>query len=282
MPSEADATPPTVRIGTLNVHGWDNLDAMIAMLHHADLDVIGLQEAPNQNLPAVARALGKKSAGAHQYEYVHLHCCAILSRLRIVDSNTRGKRERDKRADRVRHVRALLELRGGGTLDVACVHLDHVREPNRLSQLATLAASFDKRRPDCIIGDFNALTRSDYSRAEWDRIADVRARNAWEPPQTHLTCQMTTPAGQKVAVGRANTTDRGLGYVDARLAARAQLGPRTTCRFDTRIDYVYVDAAALASAEIVSCEHVVAIPHVSDHNLVIAALGSWGAGASVS
>ena len=52
-------------------------------------------------------------------------------------------------------------------------------------------------------------------------------------------------------------------------------GPLSSCRFDTRIDYV------LASPELVcacggveTCEHVVAIPHASDHNLVVATFAS--------
>ena len=36
-------------------------------------------------------------------------------------------------------------------------------------------------------GDFNALTRKDYSKKEWEAIANVRKKNNWESPQIDLT-----------------------------------------------------------------------------------------------
>ena len=41
-------------------------------------------------------------------------------------------------------------------------------------------------------GDFNALTKEDYSDEEWEDIARVRARNLWERPHTELTDKVTS------------------------------------------------------------------------------------------
>ena len=51
----------------------------------------------------------------------------------------------------------------------------------------------------------------------------MRARSDWEAPVSELT--------------GAITGDGGLQFVDARVAAREAPGPRSTCRFNTRIDY---------------------------------------------
>ena len=37
--------------------------------------------------------------------------------------------------------------------------------------------------PQIWTGDFNALTREDYSEQEWERVGEVRARECWEKPQ---------------------------------------------------------------------------------------------------
>ena len=40
--------------------------------------------------------------------------------------------------------------------------------------------------PQIWCGDFNALTREDYSEAEWNRVGRVRAANNWESPRTEV------------------------------------------------------------------------------------------------
>lgn len=34
------------------------------------------------------------------------------------------------------------------------------------------------------MGDFNCLTREDYSTEEWEKIALIRSQNEWEAPST--------------------------------------------------------------------------------------------------
>ena len=36
------------------------------------------------------------------------------------------------------------------------------------------------------LGDFNALTREDYTQQEWDKIASERSKNFWEEPRTEV------------------------------------------------------------------------------------------------
>lgn len=296
-----------LRVGTLNVHGWSNRDGkwtvteITELLRSADLDVIALQEATAHRVPELAHALG-------DMHWVAAHNNAILTRVRCEPTdpwmrsgrglkNSRRARQvpTKKRVgldqQNVRFVGAVLHPDGESPLDalhvVGC-HLDHVSEPRRISQLCALhdhvaagAAGGDADGrgwpPSLLCGDFNALARSDYTDRQWATIAAVRQRNSWERPVTALTdlavgAEQTRHVG---AHGGARRMMHGLGLVDTRKAARRVEGPLSSCRFDTRIDYV------LASPELVcacggveTCEHVVAIPHASDHNLVVATFAS--------
>ena len=40
-------------------------------------------------------------------------------------------------------------------------------------------------------GDFNALTREDYTNEQWNHITGVRKQNGWELPKTELTTQVS-------------------------------------------------------------------------------------------
>ena len=44
-------------------------------------------------------------------------------------------------------------------------------------------------------GDFNALTREDYTDEKWNHITGVRKQNGWELPKTELTTQVSTGCG---------------------------------------------------------------------------------------
>ena len=97
-------------------------------------------------------------------------------------------------------------------------------QPTRIGQLRKLVEMQEQNKeqgaaaPRSIwLGDFNALTRTDYDESEWREVAAVRARSDWEAPVSELT--------------GAITGDGGLPFVDARVAAREAPGPRSTCRF---------------------------------------------------
>ena len=84
-----------------------------------------------------------------------------------------------------------------------------------------------RRPPLAVEGDFNALTREDYTQAEWDDIAWVRCRGSWEPPVTDVTTRMAEAA-----------------FTDCWWAAGC-VGNKISCRFDSRIDYIWADQELL-------------------------------------
>jgi len=283
MPSTRPTPNATdhIRIATLNVHGWHNEhnrsgSSRLELLCKRDggpPDVIALQEATKHRVPELAQALGG-------YYWIACRNCAILSKRPILASmpgatsghgrKATGSSGKHDGSCQVRHCAGVVTCADGTPIEVVCLHLDHVRETTRLGQLRDLLEHLEER-PNIppllhrvLLGDFNALTRSDYSEAEWRQVADVRARNAWEAPVSVVTDTMGRSPTKKAPLG--------LHMHDAwtTVSAAKRIGPLSTCRFDTRIDYIFV-TASLAGA-LVDAECAVAIPHASDHNLVVARL----------
>ncbi|KAL7570132.1 hypothetical protein ACA910_019974 [Epithemia clementina (nom. ined.)] len=118
------------------------------------------------------------------------------------------------------------------------------------------------------MGDFNALTRQDYTNAQWKEICQVRALQSWELPQTDVTMAMTShpkhrfPESKRSASPSNNNNNpskgisnsppcslkiTSLGLADAFASANSSTydstvaGPWNTCRFQTRIDYINFD-----------------------------------------
>jgi endonuclease/exonuclease/phosphatase family metal-dependent hydrolase len=301
MPSTPTAAT-TLRVLTLNVHGWHHADdsswnGLVAMLQATRPDVIALQEATKHRVPALAHALGDLNWTAR-------HSCAILSRFELCvptsASQVHGIGTKQKGSDRKggRKQRSEEQPRGkpfqrfcsasviidGMPIEIICLHLDYVREPTRLSQLREVAAQHDASHGHSAqqiwCGDFNALTLDDYSDHEMKRIADTRTRNAWEYPVNDVSTMMARGA---VAVaptrgGKEAKEPKAGVFTDCWIAAKERSGPLSTCRFDTRIDYVYCSAALMreGGACVRSCDHLQTIPHVSDHNAVLAVLEMRG------
>merc|ERR1712232_966084 len=97
----------------------------------------------------------------------------------------------------------------------------------------------------------------------WDAVAAVRADNAWEVPVAEVTAMVT---------GQSSKGKSELCHVDAWQSAASRKGPLSSCRFNTRIDYIFLASKVAETWTVTECEHVVAIPAVSDHNLVVATL----------
>ncbi|MEO1273370.1 MAG: hypothetical protein AAFX99_35240, partial [Myxococcota bacterium] len=102
--------------------------------------------------------------------------------------------------------------------------------------------------PEIWVGDFNALTREDYNASAWRDIVAVRKRNRWEAPQTAATEWM-----------------RKAGFIDCWRAAGCE-GPVSTCRFDTRVDYIWASPDFLDQWALTQC--IAVHSDASDHKLV--------------
>ena len=77
---------------------------------------------------------------------------------------------------------------------VTCLHLNYRDENTRLKEINSIKQKLDKFIPainqtkGCHIwtGDFNALTKEDYTDEEWQDIAKIRCQNSWESPKVDL------------------------------------------------------------------------------------------------
>jgi len=258
------------RFGTLNVHGFvnghgeDAYEATVQLLQKAELDVMALQEVGRKKLPALCSALGGGNGRKPVWNYTNKNNCAILSRFPVERVDDKDKT--------LRCCWARVALPGCPPvlLDVVSVHLDYRRETTRMQELDKLVAMLDtaanhQSRNMVWMGDFNALTQSDYTDLAWSQIADVRARNSWEAPQTDVIRRITDKAPKR-------RKRPGLGLIDTyhQLPAPARAGPLSTCRFGTRIDYIFLTPGF--PARVVSHEHVEALPFASDHNAVVVTL----------
>lgn len=146
-----------------------------------------------------------------------------------------------------------IKLQSGKVLTIYNVHLDHRKEETRMEQLKSLLDYTRTKNPlHLLVGDFNALTRTDYSEEEWEELKESmpgKDRAGAIGPQSQVTDHL-----------------RQLGYVDC-------FAPNTQQTFWTRfleqvvlrIDYVWLSPClGPASSSLLTLRQVVD-SEVSDH-----------------
>jgi endonuclease/exonuclease/phosphatase family metal-dependent hydrolase len=100
-------------------------------------------------------------------------------------------------------------------------HLDHISEDVRLRQYEQIQQHLDFKNSNIFMGDLNALRFQDYSSEKWKKIEKVRKEKIWELPQTELI----------------QTVEKDFLEV---FSTYSKEEIPSTCRFDTRIDYIFV------------------------------------------
>lgn len=287
-------SPATLRVGSLNVHQFYNghsertFAGICDLLRLADLDLIGLQEASGALLPPLVAQLNATNTKANT-EYAlaaKFGGTAIVTRLRIVRNVSAAQKKPGE--GRYSCCRVLLPssvdtseeedaLNQEEIFHIAVVHLDHRKESHRLKEIHAIVHDLTETHHlplfDFWLGDFNALTASDYTQEEWNLIAAIRSQNCWEQPVSDLTSGMTSSAPVLAKRNKKRKALGSLGLQDAFLSVlpHSRSGPLGTSRFDTRIDYVFYNRQRLSTAgwTIVSCQHI-DCKDLSDHNLVVA------------
>jgi len=136
----------------------------------------------------------------------------------------------------------------------AVTHLDHLDEKNRLRQIK----EFDplEKKIDVLLGDMNSLSENDYSDEYFEEnIRQLRQKSNWEPPFFDLT----------------NFITKQLNYRDAFRLKNPDLKDEkvVTCRFHTRIDYIYLKPNENDSWSLEDC-FIINTSNVTDHNAVFA------------
>ena len=119
---------------------------------------------------------------------------AILSRAPFVPNSViqthldGGTTVLDREGRQHRIVRGMQSVRttlGGVPAVVATTHLDHMVEAERVTQMRHVLrclASDAAASHTLLLGDMNALRRTDYTDAEWEQHEAHNAANGWQPP----------------------------------------------------------------------------------------------------
>jgi len=126
---------------------------------------------------------------------------------------------------------------------VTNVHLDNKNEKNRKKALNSILEKISfltNDYPSILLGDFNSLTKKDYTLKEWGEIYKIRKNRCWELPLTGLT-----------------------DYINLEWLDPGAKDKNKTCRYNTRIDYIYTKNINILKHDIIET-----LPNISDHNLV--------------
>jgi endonuclease/exonuclease/phosphatase family metal-dependent hydrolase len=93
-------------------------------------------------------------------------------------------------------------------------HLDHISEDVRLKQLDTVLRFCQEfRKPHILMGDFNALTREDYTDDEWQELVEERRCRRWELPEHKVTSVMKESGYRDAWLESGNCEKRRTAHV---------------------------------------------------------------------
>lgn len=260
------ASPSALRLCTFNVHAWTDtqrrarLEDTTALLRALDCDVIVLQEVldVDDELARLSRALGLHASVAEAAWGAN----AVLTRAapHAVTRHALSVRGAELRSA----VCVTLSDGPGAPLSIVGTHLDDRREDVRVAQLEALLARLatrEARTPCVLAGDLNALRAADYTPAQLADIARAREQAGREPPRDDVV-RMLDARGFVDAARRRPASEGPLEPLPAPLAR--------TCWAGTRIDMVWLDAAAHAAFACVDVR--VVQTDVSDHLPVVVEL----------
>ena len=144
-------------------------------------------------------------------------------------------------------------------IGIVLVHYWYKEEWVRCDEYAeTLQLIKDKHDlPLIFMGDFNALSKSDYTDIEWNEICAERKENQWEVPETRLMNEIMNEQGFIDCMDEYKK-------IDDTSWNRNKL---STCRYNTRIDYIFVNHKFLSLFEIIDFQHLNG-NNLSDHKMV--------------
>eukprot|EP01084_Bolivina_argentea_P210759 358627_1 len=295
-------------IGSWNVHNWydgkgkPNGDRMIKALQETPVDIIGFQEAMKgvySNIDCLSKlkndlqynqlSTDKNNIGFYQG-------VVLASKYDIIESFQVTNR---LQLNIIKYTKDIL-------LGIIVIHFDYRDEKIRINEynkILKVIQRYEKLLPMIFIGDFNALTKSDYTENEWNHITKIRKDNQWELPKTELlemikkdnyfydalymfqqeikmknNRKQNDKNEQKIEKEEKNNDkiinemksndedncERLNGVKWNNILGNDNLG---TCSFDTRIDYVLINEKMLKLFEIEEYQHL-AHNDASDHKLV--------------
>ena len=214
---------------TFNVHNFYNSEMINTFSEISKIikkyDIIALQEVyDEQKLFLITK----------EYNFVYNKGTLIMTKfpIQIVNKNTSCP-----------STICIITLPDGVNIFVTNIHLNYIDESIRIEEINEIQYIIDDYTdyyPSILLGDFNALTKNDYTEKEWNQITKIRRLGGWELPVHILTDRLLEKWND---TGKKNK--------------------KPTSRYDTRIDYIYTKNINSIFYDIVETIHT-----ISDHNLV--------------
>ncbi|CAF3425434.1 unnamed protein product [Rotaria sp. Silwood2] len=252
----------TFRLATINVHlfnspknGKNNINDLISILEPLNLDLIAVQEINNNDKwKTFCQHLSLPNFIYGQGDDHHLGN-GVASRYPIEFYSNRQAYFPCSGG-----TRGLLQCRLNGDHPFikdrifSVTHLDYINEDNRLQQIKEFNPH--GQNIDILMGDMNALTRDDYSDNYYrEQVVGIRENFQWEKPRFDLT---------KLITGEWN-------YQDVFKLNNPQVKDEqiATCRYGTRIDYIYVHPRDNDQWFLNECS-IIDTKGETDHNAVFA------------
>lgn len=235
----------TIRVATFNIHNAHGSQrrSVGRLLRESGARVICLQECSQSAVDALRGMLGEGWSSALASTDWGVSN-AIMSDLEFSEKIV--MRLPAEAAETRAAVLATFILASGQALRVCATHLDHLTVEARLEQWKRLREALPRDAIFC--GDLNALRRADYTESEWGLIASVRRRSDWEAPVSTLTDAIHADGWRLAGASSAHGT----------------------CRYHTRIDYIWLGPRAPGRFVPGSYRVIPAIaPRISDHELVV-------------
>ena len=116
---------------------------------------------------------------------------------------------------------------------MAVTHLDHIAEEQRDVQIKHIVSLLEVDNT-ILVGDLNALTRTDYDSEEWSMLEAKNQKNGWSPPAHGCLERLRTAGFNDVFASVHGNGERGLAASEGsqKLTAHVQ-------RPLYRIDYCF-------------------------------------------
>lgn len=231
------------RFGSFNVLRLQTPDRMNSVLTENAIDICGMQEVSGLKK---LRAVFDQNIWECLFDGgYHSYGTGLIFRkdkFDLVSTSTHVLKPAPGKKTAFEVVLALKET--NQIYHIFVTHLDHKTEPQRIREWVALQKVLPSDKPHIILGDLNSLRRSDYTDDAWKEIADSRRRSDWEEPKTELIEKILSS-----------------NYADVLSDCRA-VAP--TCRFDTRVDYIFTYGFAPAIRSFVLDSQ-----KTSDHKIIV-------------
>jgi endonuclease/exonuclease/phosphatase family metal-dependent hydrolase len=207
-----------IRIATFNVHYLINYEEIGNLLRNNEIDICGMQEIKGQ------MSLNKLTSKYPEYTGIFDECYKTYGtglvynthKYRLISKKTHiiGQHRGSKKSLFEVYLK---HIESQKIYVFYVTHLNHLDEEQRLQEWNNIMKKITHQQDYIIMGDFNALKRSDYTDSEWEKIINVRVINKWELPQTRLLELIEKD------------------HIDLWSVFGT---PKPTSRFNTRIDYI--------------------------------------------